>query len=431
MTTHSHGGEHHRFQAHHFDTGEQQFQAGKLGMWLFLATEILFFSGMFCAYAVFRAHHPEIFQYSSQYLDTWLGMANTLVLLASSLSVAWAVRCAQLNQRAGLVYNLVFTLVCAGIFMGVKAVEYSLKFEEGLLWRSKYNFQHVDLAPVHAGLQNFGLILLAGGVVLVVLGYLLGGESAARRWTFWALGATLLGAGAGCLAGNAWTASQETAHAADHHGEHADDHHEHAPGEAHEAEAHDPGAAAPSGPAPETAGADDPAPTGDAPVAPTATDADPETPAPTPDALTTDPPEAGEIEEGTIDPTPDQQLSDEDDAADQDDQAPPVAVTLPPLAGDPGTPLTDPPVTVDIERPISNRGEGDNFRGMFFSIYYAMTGVHAIHILAGIGVIVWIVARSAAGHFEPAYYGPVEYVGLYWHLVDLIWIYLFPLLYLI
>ncbi len=69
--------------------------------------------------------------------------------------------------------------------------------------------------------------------------------------------------------------------------------------------------------------------------------------------------------------------------------------------------------------------------GVFFSIYYAMTGVHAIHILAGMGVIVWLLRRSLRGDFSPEYFGPVDYVGLYWHLVDLVWIYLFPLLYLI
>ena len=69
--------------------------------------------------------------------------------------------------------------------------------------------------------------------------------------------------------------------------------------------------------------------------------------------------------------------------------------------------------------------------GVFFSIYYCMTGVHAIHILGGIGVLVWLLVRSVREDFNPQYFGPVDYVGLYWHLVDLIWIYLFPLLYLI
>ncbi|MEM1304314.1 MAG: cytochrome c oxidase subunit 3, partial [Planctomycetota bacterium] len=69
--------------------------------------------------------------------------------------------------------------------------------------------------------------------------------------------------------------------------------------------------------------------------------------------------------------------------------------------------------------------------GNFFSIYFAMTGVHALHIFAGMIVFLWLIGRIARGDFGPERYGPVEYVGLYWHLVDLVWIYLFPLLYLI
>ena len=69
--------------------------------------------------------------------------------------------------------------------------------------------------------------------------------------------------------------------------------------------------------------------------------------------------------------------------------------------------------------------------GVFFGIYYCMTGIHAIHILGGIGVLVWLLIRAVRQDFNRQYFGPVDYVGLYWHLVDLIWIYLFPLLYLI
>ncbi|MEM9658712.1 MAG: cytochrome c oxidase subunit 3, partial [Planctomycetota bacterium] len=75
--------------------------------------------------------------------------------------------------------------------------------------------------------------------------------------------------------------------------------------------------------------------------------------------------------------------------------------------------------------------EAKKLTGVFFSIYYAMTGVHAIHILAGMGVIAWILLRSLRGEFGPNHFGPVDFVGLYWHIVDLVWIYLFPLLYLI
>lgn len=410
MTSDQSHTEHHRFLAHHFETGEQQFQAGKLGMWLFLATEILFFSGMFCAYAVYRAYHPEIFKDASSHLDTYLGAANTLVLLASSLSVAWAVRCAQLNQRAGIVYNLVFTVTCAGFFMGVKAVEYALKFKEGLLWRSKYTFDpaagHPDLSEVHAGLQNFGLVVLAVGVSVIILGYLLGGQSAARRWTFWALGATLLGVGGGSLAGNEWTLYQEEKK----HAAHGEDH-------AHVGD-HDTQLTPAATQAPAEGSTGEPAEQG-------AESAD------STSETTEEAPPAAPL----VDPTPDELLSDEDDLADRQDQVPEVG-QLPSLQGSVDAESVEPPVTLDmatldVEGPVPFRGEGKFFPGIFFSIYYFMTGIHAIHITAGIGVLIWITARAAAGHFEPKYYGPVEYVGLYWHLVDLIWIYLFPLLYLI
>ncbi|MCA9192962.1 MAG: cytochrome c oxidase subunit 3 [Planctomycetales bacterium] len=69
--------------------------------------------------------------------------------------------------------------------------------------------------------------------------------------------------------------------------------------------------------------------------------------------------------------------------------------------------------------------------GLFFSIYYCMTGVHALHIIGGMVVMVWLLVRATKDQFHEQYFGPVDYVGLYWHLVDLIWIYLFPLLYLI
>ncbi|HCS53542.1 MAG TPA: hypothetical protein DIW81_18440 [Planctomycetaceae bacterium] len=68
---------------------------------------------------------------------------------------------------------------------------------------------------------------------------------------------------------------------------------------------------------------------------------------------------------------------------------------------------------------------------LFFSIYYFMTGLHAFHIICGMIAITWLMVRSVENHFRPDYFGPVDFVGLYWHIVDLIWIYLFPLLYLI
>jgi hypothetical protein len=103
-------------------------------MWLFLITEILFFSGLFVAYAVFRSRHPEVFADAHLYLDKTLGAVNTVVLLFSSLTMAWAVRCAQLNQRRGLIACLITTLACASLFLGIKAIEYAHKWDTGLFW---------------------------------------------------------------------------------------------------------------------------------------------------------------------------------------------------------------------------------------------------------------------------------------------------------
>lgn len=68
---------------------------------------------------------------------------------------------------------------------------------------------------------------------------------------------------------------------------------------------------------------------------------------------------------------------------------------------------------------------------LFFSLYFMMTGLHGLHVLIGMSLIMWVMKRTAQNEFTDHYYTPVEMVGLYWHLVDLIWIYLFPLLYLI
>jgi len=69
--------------------------------------------------------------------------------------------------------------------------------------------------------------------------------------------------------------------------------------------------------------------------------------------------------------------------------------------------------------------------GLFFSLYFMMTGLHGIHVLIGMSIITWVLIRTKKGDFNSKYFTPVELTGLYWHLVDLIWIFLFPLLYLI
>ncbi|HPF36344.1 MAG TPA: cytochrome c oxidase subunit 3 family protein [Candidatus Krumholzibacteria bacterium] len=264
---------------HHFESMEQQYESGKLGMWLFLVTEILLFGGLFCAYAVYRANHPEVFHYAHQFLDPSLGGFNTIVLIVSSLTMAVAVRCAQLGQQKALVTSLALTLACAFLFLGVKYVEYQHKWKHGLLWGQKYQAQghEAEAAPIML-----------------------------------------------------------------------------------------PAAAAPAAPA------------------------DPEA---------SQLPRAAAQPQGTV-------LHDE------------VV----------GTGEHDAPAHDAAHGP---EGEAPANAQLFFGIYFVMTGLHGVHVLAGIAVIFWLLIRAMRGEFGPDYFAPVDFTGLYWHVVDLVWIFLFPLLYLI
>ena len=118
---------------HHFDNLGQQFEASSLGMWLFLVTEILFFGGLFTAYMVYRMSYPEAFAEASHHLNIALGGTNTAVLICSSLTMVMAVYAAQHGDRHKQVLFLVLTMVLGLMFLGVKSVEYSHKFAEGLV----------------------------------------------------------------------------------------------------------------------------------------------------------------------------------------------------------------------------------------------------------------------------------------------------------
>ncbi|MCB9653290.1 MAG: cytochrome c oxidase subunit 3 family protein [Deltaproteobacteria bacterium] len=241
MGTNEHAGEHgeDHFLGHHFKDHAHQLNTAKLGIWLFLGQELLFFGGLFCAYAIYRSMHPEIFAEGHLFLDTRLGAINTCVLIFSSLTAAWSVRAAQLNNRRALITAILLTILCAFGFLGIKYVEYAHKIHEGLVWGASF-------APSTEAVQH---------------------------------------------------ATEAMAHGA--------------------------------------------------------------------------------------------------------------SSTLSEVHG------------------LSNRLH------IFFSIYFAMTGLHGIHVIAGILVYFWLLRRAIRGDFTKDYYGPVDGVALYWHLVDLIWIYLFPLLYLI
>lgn len=116
--------------AHHFDDSQQQFDAATLGMWIFLATEIMFFGGMFVGYTAYRFLDPAAFAEGSSHLRLVAGAANTAILLCSSLTMALAIRCAQTNNRLGTIGLLAATVLLGVSFLGIKGYEYKEKFIE-------------------------------------------------------------------------------------------------------------------------------------------------------------------------------------------------------------------------------------------------------------------------------------------------------------
>lgn len=353
-----HEHEHPSWLAHHFDDAEQQFDAGKLGMWLFLVTEVLFFSGMFCAYALYRSSNPAIYEFASQFLNAKLGAINTGVLLFSSLTMAWAVRAAQLSQHRTLISMLAMTLSCAAIFLGVKVVEYSHKWSIGLLPGKHYITQGTGY---HSEAPYLVYLCVPAAICLLLFFVwyfitLVKSDSVQRQISGPLLVAALCffgGVGLGSYL--EWLEEKEhhahtTQHADAGHGDHG---HAHA----------DSSRAIESVPA----------------MAATMKSV----------VLTSVSTSVGQSH------------------ADQ------VFVD---------------PNRVRIDHPeVNQRSKA----GIFFGIYYCMTGVHAVHILGGMLVITWLIVKAARKEFHSKYFGPVDNVGLYWHLVDFIWIYLFPLLYLI
>src|SRR5215216_4810138 len=103
---------------------EQQREAGTLGMWAFLITEIMFFGGLFLAYTLYRSLYPDAFAAASSHLDWKLGAFNTVVLICSSLTMALAVYNSQVGNRRLLIMFLILTIFLGLVFLGVKSIEY-------------------------------------------------------------------------------------------------------------------------------------------------------------------------------------------------------------------------------------------------------------------------------------------------------------------
>jgi cytochrome c oxidase subunit 3 len=118
---------------HQFDDLEQQRESAALGMWVFLATEVLFFGGLFLGFAIYRLTYLEGFREATHHLELWMGAANTAILLGSSLTVALAVHAAEHGLSRRSAGYLAATIVLGLAFLGVKFTEYYHEYQEGLV----------------------------------------------------------------------------------------------------------------------------------------------------------------------------------------------------------------------------------------------------------------------------------------------------------
>ncbi|MGP0062258.1 MAG: cytochrome c oxidase subunit 3 family protein [Isosphaeraceae bacterium] len=139
-----------------FDDLAQQAEASTLGMWLFLATEVMFFGGLITAYAVYRSSSPREIALASEHLNVPLGFFNTVVLLGSSLTMALAVRASQLRAHRQLLIYLGLTMVLGTAFLGVKAVEWTADYHEKLIPGWNFQVPEENVAEVQAEHLNPG-----------------------------------------------------------------------------------------------------------------------------------------------------------------------------------------------------------------------------------------------------------------------------------
>jgi cytochrome c oxidase subunit III len=420
---HGHAGQS-QFIQHHYDDAQHQFDSGKFGIWLFLAQEVLFFSALFVAYVLYRVHHGEIYSYAHKWLDVKYGAINTAVLIFSSLTAAWAVRAAQLGQRLLLIACLAVTILCACTFLGIKYIEYSHKVHEHILFG-----------------RYFDPCVSPGGEELLTKGNQCQGTKGSVVWDPGTgkaaegcyeadkldLDPKLAGVQADC---------EVTVVKVDEQGKELgpaspgtitnrcpdelltilNGEHDTAASTGKELEKE----AAPKYPCWRPA----------------------YQPAVCQDLTTPEMRTHGAgmksqvgilVEYGDHEEREGIKVK----AKCKDATAPKpldaLAIAHQTHEEHVGERAIHPAhvVTTHEEHEIESLGPPPEHTSMFLTIYFAMTGLHGIHVFFGILVFIWLLIRAIKGQFTADYFGPIDFAALYWHIVDLIWIFLFPLLYLI
>jgi cytochrome c oxidase subunit 3 len=180
--------------SHQFDDVDQQSEASALGMWLFLATEVMFFGGLLAAFAVYRTTSPLAVALASRHLNVPLGCLNTVVLLGSSLTMALAVRASRLRAHQPLLLWLGLTMALGMAFLGIKAVEYTEEYHEKLIPGWNFQVPEHDRSDVEQKALNprkmelfFVLYFFMTGLhgIHLIIGIALVGLMAYLSWRRW------------------------------------------------------------------------------------------------------------------------------------------------------------------------------------------------------------------------------------------------------
>ena len=130
--------------AEHFATLDQQEEVARLGMWVFLATEVLFFGGLFLAYAIYRARYPDAFAAAGEHTKVVIGTINTAILLTSSFIMALGVKAAEADRRRPLARYLLATALLGIVFLVLKGFEYAGEYREHLVPGLNFIFKARD-----------------------------------------------------------------------------------------------------------------------------------------------------------------------------------------------------------------------------------------------------------------------------------------------
>jgi cytochrome c oxidase subunit 3 len=161
--------DHSHDHAHHFESAEHEFEAGKLGMWLFLVTEVMLFGVLFAGYGLFNYLYADMFREAHHHLNRVMGAINTVVLLCSSLTMALAIAFIQRDKPGKAKVMLVITLLCAVGFLFIKYLEYSEKIHHGIL-PGQFFTSHDFKAPNAALFFSFYFVMTGLHGIHVLIG---------------------------------------------------------------------------------------------------------------------------------------------------------------------------------------------------------------------------------------------------------------------